>query len=135
MRSNRGPQTSRQARDDTRRDFVSTALAARQCWASGKERLDSCMDLVPDAAEGCKSFRFVARDSSRVFKAPINPFSAGWKYRTGFSSIVADGNAIVEVLTGEFVDGFGAVVRNIDSDVLHHGDCFRPHDARPGAGG
>jgi hypothetical protein len=48
--------------------------------------------------------------------------------------IVANGDYVIKVLAGEGVNGFRAMVRNIDAQLLHHGNRLLPHSRGLGPG-
>src|SRR5262245_12902265 len=64
----------------------------------------------------------------------MNAYGLSRKYRAGFFRIVADGDAVIEFLPGEFVHRLRPVAGNIDSDLTHCSNRLWPHGARLHAG-
>ena len=61
----------------------------------------------------------------RVGKPPVELLDAAGKNGAGVPHVVADGDDDVEVLPAEFVEVFGAMVRDVDADFVHHLDGDR----------
>src|ERR1039458_3769443 len=92
------------------------------------------MDLVANAAERRQTLLFAALDRRWVFEAPVNPLGAGRKHRAVVARVIADGHHVVHRLARKLVDGLRAVTRNVDTDLFHNGNRFRPYRAWFGAG-
>src|SRR5579862_4637327 len=63
----------------------------------------------------------------------MQPLCRTKEYRARLTRAVAYGNDVIEVLPGELVDGFRAMPGNVNAELVHDSDRFRPHHAGPGA--
>lgn len=92
------------------------------------EHLDALMDLVERVAEGIV---FVAGDW--VFEAPRQLLAKSRKRLAFLGGLVTEGNDVVEVFTGELVDGFATQGAGVDGEVLKGGIGSRVYFARLGS--
>jgi hypothetical protein len=77
---------------------------------------------IPDATKNRHTFCDIG---GRVIEAPVRSIRRAEEYGTGFPSVVANGNHIIEVLPVKFLDGLGAMPGNIDACLSHRGNGFR----------
>jgi hypothetical protein len=92
-----------------------------------KETLEVSMKRVPNAPECGQSLLLRVFDSCGIFDAPMDTLCFGREERAALLCIVADRNHNIEILSGKFIDGFGPVRRDINTDFTHHRDGFGPH--------
>ncbi len=87
-------------------------------------------ELIADTAEFRQPPFFRALYGGRIFKAPVNAFSASVENRATFLGVVAHSDDAVEVLPGEFLDRLRALARDVDPELPHNPDSFGAHVGR-----
>jgi hypothetical protein len=90
-------------------------------------------DLISDFAERGQPLTVGALHGSGILEAPMQALGFSRKYRTSFFRAVADGNNVIEVLTDELIHKLRIVAGNIDLDLVHDFDRFRPDIRWPSA--
>jgi hypothetical protein len=65
-----------------------------------------------------------------VIEAAMNACTLAGKDWAAFLRVVGYGQAVIELVAGEFVDALGALARNIDAQLVHRGDGFGPDIVR-----
>ena len=79
-------------------------------------------------------FLFRSLDGCRIVEAVMQRDGRAGQDRAGLASVIADREHEIERLVREFVHVLGAVAGDVDPELRHHGDGFRPHAARAGSG-
>ncbi len=64
----------------------------------------------------------------------MHPLRRTQEHRAAFLSVVADRKDVIELLALEFIDMFGALPADIDAQLTHRGNGFRPHLTGLGTG-
>ena len=90
--------------------------------------------LIPNATKECEPLVFRTPQRSRVFKILVNRHGPAREDRAAFLGIVTDGENVVERLAGELVYALRAVARNVDAQLVHDSDGFRPNVTWLGSG-
>src|SRR5262249_42939995 len=85
--------------------------------------------LIADRPERGQSLSFRSHDGSWIRERLVQLRAGTQEDRTGFSGVVTHGQHAIERLTRELGDRLGPLVADVDSDLAHHLDGFRPHDA------
>jgi hypothetical protein len=67
---------------------------------------------------GCCKFR-------RVIKSAMNYFCFAGKSRTTLSSVSADCNTIIKFNSCKLINGFAALARYVNADLMYNPDCIR----------
>ena len=83
--------------------------------------------FVPDTAKRGQTLFLGAFDRRGIFEAPVNLLRAAGKNRAIGFGVITNGDHAIEVLAGKFVNGFRAMARYVDAQLLHHGDRLRAH--------
>jgi hypothetical protein len=81
-------------------------------------------EIIADTAEDGSALLFGAWRGSRIFNRPMQVSSVARKDGAGLPRIVADGDYVIEGLSGELVHRFLAVPRNIDGTFAHDANGF-----------
>jgi len=88
------------------------------------------MNLIPDSPEsGFPHFVFGTLGFSRIIERPMQSLHIAGEDRASFSGAIADRHHNVQWLTNKLVHGLGPMVRDVNSDLLHDGNRFRPNVA------
>ena len=88
---------------------------------------DAAVDPVPQPTKGHEALLCSFDERGRVLKWPMQAFRIAGKRRTLLSRFVANRYHDIELLPRELVHGFRPVARDIDPNLAHHSDGFRPH--------
>jgi hypothetical protein len=91
-----------------------------------------CSELVADSPEFCQPSLFWALYGGRIFKAPVKALGRGGENRATLLGVVTDGDDVIKLLAGKFLDGLGPVTGNVNPGLPHDLDGFRTHMARVG---
>src|SRR3954447_4851208 len=62
------------------------------------------------------------------------PVCVSWIHRAALVCVIADRQDVIKVLVLELVYDLGAMAGDVDSNLLHDGDCFRPDAGCPSTG-
>lgn len=97
------------------------------------ELFEPWADEVADLAEG--GGLSASGKGGGVGETVVDALSGAGEDGAGFAGVVADGDDVVEMLAGEFVDRFRAVLRDIDADLAQdfHGKTIQSNRVRAGA--
>src|ERR1035438_1867555 len=90
-------------------------------------------DLVAHVAEEREAVYFAAGERGGVFEGVMQGDGSG-KERAAIFGVVANSEDVIELLALEFVDVLGTMVGDVDTQLAHHGDCFRANMAGVGSG-
>jgi hypothetical protein len=110
------------------------ALARAGIGFAGLETLQILPNLVTDTPESSEPLLFGTLQGGRVFKVAMDGNRFTRKNRAALFGVVADGQDVVQVLAGEFIDALGTVTGNVDAQFLHGGNGFGPDVAWLGSG-
>lgn len=91
----------------------------------GRVRLEDTADLIAHAAEDSEDFTFGAGGMSRVVEAPVVSIQLSRKNRANLVCVAADRDDRFHFFGQKFVEVFGAVARDVDSDFGHDLNCHR----------
>lgn len=94
---------------------------------------DVLPDLVTNPAEPNGPFFKRAFKNGWVAEWFVNEPGTGRKVRAIIVRVIADGKDITYVLTDEPIDGFRTMPANVNADLGHNRNGFRPNKTRFGA--
>src|SRR5437870_5978189 len=97
------------------------ALPRQELIFTADEFANSLVQIVPRVTEGIE-LRFLRAEPDRIFDAPMNLFGRTGKDRATLTCVIADRNYIVKGSAQKLIYRLRAMMRNIDPDLVHHGD-------------
>ena len=106
----------------------------RRQLLSGWKASQILSDLVANASEYGEPLLLGTLQSGGVFKVVVDGNRLAREDRAAFLCVVADGQDVVELLPGEFIDALGALAGNVDVQLAHGGNGLGPHMAWLGTG-
>ena len=77
-------------------------------------------EFIPYTPKNSKLLLITSDGIGRILKAPMMAVDLAGKYRASLISITANGNDGFHLLLQKLLEGLGAMVGNIDSNLLHH---------------
>jgi hypothetical protein len=97
---------------------------------SGGVGFEDAPNLVPDPAKHDQFVRVGSKGMSRIVNPPMMPVRLAWKHGASLIGISAHRDDRLDRLVEKLVQVFRAVLRDVDSDFLHHLDGKWMHVAR-----
>ncbi|HXR75345.1 MAG TPA: hypothetical protein VN737_05180 [Bryobacteraceae bacterium] len=104
------------------------AKAARLASITARELPQVLAEFIAHAPEHYEPLFLGAVHGGRVLKTPVQPFCGIEEHGATLFSVVTHRNDVIESLAIKLIHMLGAVAANINAQLTHHANGFRPYD-------